>query len=105
MYASYPLYVYCSDLRQAFPLSGLWFLMVYCLFTGFTNQFHKWSHNRNPPALVKLLQDCRVIVSYKEHQRHHRGDYTEAFCLTNGMCNGFLELIGFWRAITPEKRE
>lgn len=73
----------------------MWWLSIYCLFTGFTNQFHKWSHDKNPSFLVRTLQALWIVVPPEEHQRHHI-DPTKSYCLTTGWCNLLLDKIGYW---------
>lgn len=83
------------DLQDEFYLSLLWFFIVYCIFTAFSNQFHKWSHQPHPNFVVKTLQNWGIIISKKEHHRHHTNNKV-AYCVTTGIWNSLLEKINFW---------
>jgi hypothetical protein len=76
----------------------LWFWMVYCVFTGFTNQFHKWSHKKHPNWFVAFLQKIGLALRFEDHQRHHANPEI-GYCLTTGWCNPFLEHIGYWHGV------
>lgn len=81
----------------AWSVAWMWFWVIYCIFTAFTNQFHKWSHTRTAdlPKLVRLLQKYNVILDQQEHKRHHH-DNKKALCLTTGWCNWLLEKLNIW---------
>ncbi len=65
----------------------------------FTNQFHKWSHESRPPALVAALQRWHVILPVGHHQVHHVAPYTKYYCITNGWLNEPLHQIGYFRVM------
>lgn len=70
------------------------YLMSFSLFFTFwillTNQFHKWSHELNPPVLVLKLQRLGLILSRENHDRHHKDNHTENYFITNGFINYFI---------------
>jgi hypothetical protein len=64
-----------------------------------TNQVHQWAHMPRPPALVRFLQDWRVILSREEHARHHRPPYAAYYCIATGWCNRPLAGIDFFKRL------
>lgn len=66
----------------------------------FTAQVHRWAHDREQPALVRLLQRTRLILSPEHHAHHHRRPYDVHFCITNGWLNGLLDRLRVWDRLT-----
>jgi ubiquitin-conjugating enzyme E2 variant len=66
-----------------------------CSLMG-TNQFHKWAHVARVPRIVARLQALGLILSPREHARHHRGDHSRAFCVTTGWLNPLLDGARFF---------
>ena len=62
-----------------------------------TNQIHQWAHMPHPARWVKRLQDWRLILSRREHLRHHAAPYATHYCIALGWCNGALSKIDFFR--------
>jgi len=82
-------------------ISVFWFTFTLSLlfFVGLTNQFHKWTHIPKPPKLVRVLQECNIILSKKIHNQHHSVPFDCNYCITTGWFNPILEVIGFWRGL------
>jgi len=53
----------------------------------------------SPPAPIRLLQKCRLILDRAGHAAHHAGAYDAHYCITTGWCNGPLEAIGLFRRL------
>ena len=53
-------------------------------------QSHMPAHRR--PALVNVLQDWGLMISSKEHLKHHH-NYDCNFCIGSGMCNPILRFV------------
>ena len=68
-----------------------------CSVGMLTNQIHQWAHMPAPPRIVRVLQDCRLILGRAEHARHHQRPYDGCYCITTGWCNRPLERAGFFR--------
>jgi plasmanylethanolamine desaturase len=75
------------------------FLASLCGIGLWTNQIHQWAHMTRPPAVVRALQACRLILSRPSHMRHHRLPYTDSYCITTGWCNRPLAAIGFYACL------
>jgi ubiquitin-conjugating enzyme E2 variant len=69
------------------------------VFTFATNQFHKWSHEDAPPALVAWLQERGLILAREHHQVHHTFPYESHYCITTGWLNRPLSAIRFWSTL------
>jgi hypothetical protein len=76
-------------------LFGTFFLFL-CLAAFLTNQFHKWAHMDEPPALVGWLQEKGVILSQEHHDIHHESPYDTYYCITAGFWNPLLDRIRFY---------
>jgi len=55
--------------------------------------FHRWAHMR-PPALVRMAQDLRLLVSVREHALHHTQPYDTRFAVITGWSNFLLDRLG-----------
>eukprot|EP00903_Cladosiphon_okamuranus_P020326 g18649.t1 len=64
-----------------------------------SNEFHRFAHMTNPPALVRALQEVGLIVSRREHGRHHSSPFEEKYCIVNGICNGPLDRFRVFRLL------
>jgi hypothetical protein len=76
-------------------LLGSFFLFL-CLAAFLTNQFHKWAHMDEPPALVGWLQARGMILSQEHHDIHHESPYDTYYCITAGFWNPLLDRIRFY---------
>lgn len=75
-----------------------------------TNQFHKWAHMDEPPALPRLLQDWHLILGRAHHQTHHTSPFDTYYCITTGWLNPLfaktrifdrLESVSRWFGFRP----
>ncbi|HLM43230.1 MAG TPA: fatty acid desaturase family protein, partial [Myxococcaceae bacterium] len=64
-----------------------------------TNQFHKWSHLEQPPALIGFLQRTHLVLPPDHHQIHHTAPFNKYYCITVGWMNKPLLMIGFFPAL------
>ncbi|RNF15422.1 ubiquitin-conjugating enzyme variant Kua like proteinue [Trypanosoma conorhini] len=78
-------------------VGGHVFLLTLTIFVALTNEVHKWSHMAKPPAVVRFLMSCHVILTPRGHRKHHTGNYDQSYCITTGWMNGILDYINFWR--------
>ncbi|HLY60532.1 MAG TPA: fatty acid desaturase family protein [Terriglobia bacterium] len=72
---------------QHFRLFVLAFILFLSNAVFATNQFHKWAHMPNPPALARFLQRVHLIVSRSHHQIHHVSPFNTHYCITTGWLN------------------
>jgi plasmanylethanolamine desaturase len=85
-----------------FPLDRQWgrlaevFGFGFCLVGISTNQVHQWAHMRRPPVFVRFLQWTGIILSRREHSRHHVAPFAQHYCIATGWCNGCLAAIDFF---------
>lgn len=83
------------------PPAPAYFLTVALYCQMLSQEFHKYSHmppNRHPD-LVRTLQRAGLIISTKEHGRHHTSPYDGHYCIFNGWCNSFLDQSKFFRRL------
>jgi len=64
-----------------------------------TNQFHKWSHLEQPPALIGFLQRTHLVLPPDHHQIHHTAPFNKYYCITVGWMNKPLAMIGFFHTL------
>jgi hypothetical protein len=62
-----------------------------------TNQFHKWAHEDEPPALVVALMKAHLILETKHHDVHHTPPFDQYYCITTGWLNPLLDKIQFFK--------
>jgi len=64
-----------------------------------TNQFHKWSHMDEPPALVGFLQRLHLVLPPEHHRVHHTAPFNKYYCITVGWMNKPLMMVHFFPAL------
>jgi len=74
-------------------------LLFTALFLAMTGQIHKWAHMEEPPAVVRLLQRSRILLSKEAHAPHHAAPFVRSYCITCGWLNGTLSFLHFFRAL------
>ncbi len=67
------------------------------LWVMLTNQFHKWSHEDEVPAVLAALMKARIILEPGHHQRHHTAPFDTYYCITHGWLNPLLHQLNFFR--------
>ena len=73
---------------------GVAFVVFFATWTVMTNQFHQWSHQADPPRVVRLLQRCRIILSRDHHAVHHNPPFDTRYCITSGIMNRWIDRSG-----------
>lgn len=74
-------------------------LLSTALFLAMTSQIHKWAHMAEPPAMVRLLQRSRMLLSKEAHALHHAAPFVHSYCITCGWLNGPLSFLRFFRVL------
>jgi len=69
------------------------FVIFLALAVFATNQVHKWAHAKETVRPVRWLQAYGVILSPHRHARHHRGDFSNGYCVTTGWLNPALDAL------------
>lgn len=73
---------FALGLRVLLIFTGIWVLM--------TSEIHAWSHQplaqraTQPPRIVRLLQNCGIVLDPFQHARHHQGAHQSHYCITSG---------------------
>lgn len=75
------------------------FALAFCGAGVMTNQIHQWAHRSSPPLVIRMLQDCGLILHRAGHAQHHARPYDVGYCITTGWCNRLLDATGFFRAL------
>jgi hypothetical protein len=83
----------------ASSLASASFWLSFALFCGLTNQVHSWAHMKNPPRLVRGLQDSGLLLSRQHHHLHHIRPHDCNYCITTGWMNRPLTAIGFFEGV------
>lgn len=73
------------------------FLSLFINWWLVSQEFHKYSHMKQVPPLIKKLQEFNVILSRKEHGLHHNSPFEGHYCILTGICNDFLDKTKFFR--------
>ena len=72
------------------------FFLALCFAVFLTNQFHKWAHMDDPPAVALWLQRRGLILSREHHDIHHESPYDTYYCITVGVWNPVLDHTNFF---------
>jgi hypothetical protein len=75
------------------------FIAFFATWTVMTNQFHKWSHQVNPPRVARMLQRHHIVLSRVHHAAHHRPPFDTRYCITSGAMNGWVDRSGVLRRV------
>lgn len=94
---------YQSFLGGFAVLGILWYIGVSPVYSALTmllaslgNEVHMWSH-RKTNWFIELLQEMAIIITPRNHAKHHRPPYDRYYCTITNLVNPVLELIMFWR--------
>jgi ubiquitin-conjugating enzyme E2 variant len=85
-----------DDAIGAGVLVGMYTVMMAAMAA---NVFHKWAHTRRPPLLGRVMQRMGLVISYRQHARHHCPPYVNSYCIAIGWLNPLLDRIRFWRGL------
>ena len=80
--------------RTTGTIFGIAFTAFFATWTVMTNQFHKWSHQANPPPVARLLQRCHIVLACEHHAGHHNPPFDTRYCITSGIMNGWIDRSG-----------
>ena len=69
---------------------------VFAFSALLTNQFHLWAHAEKVPTGVRWLQGRGLILTPARHAVHHRGGFSQSYCMTTGWMNPLLDGIDFF---------
>ena len=58
---------------------------------------HRWTHETQPPPMVKTLRRLGLAQSTEDHREHHKAPWATNFCILNGSLNPVLDKVHFWR--------
>jgi ubiquitin-conjugating enzyme E2 variant len=78
---------------EASAIAGHGFVIALALAVFATNQVHKWAHAAHVATPIRWLQRTRLILSPDAHDRHHRGDFSNGYCVTTGWLNPLLDAL------------
>ena len=70
------------------------FIAFFATWTVLTNQFHKWSHQADPPPLARLLQRYHIVLARDHHAGHHKPPFDTRYCITSGVMNRWIDRSG-----------
>lgn len=75
------------------------FYLVFSIAIFLTNQFHKWAHLDEVPAVVAWLQKHNVVLSKEHHDVHHVSPFDTYYCITVGWWNPLLQRSRFFEKV------
>ena len=98
----YPYAILGVAVSFALPTQLRAFVLFFAVFSTLQQASHLWCHarlsGRPVPRLVALLQDARILLNHKAHQKHHADPHFDAnFCIFTGHTNAFLNQC--WRGV------
>lgn len=73
------------------------FLALFINWWMLSQEFHKYSHMKKPPSIIKFLQNNSIILSRKEHGLHHTSPFEGNYCILTGIMNPLLDRSNFFR--------
>lgn len=75
-----------------------WQVGLFVIISVNANQVHKWSHMSRAEVgpVVACLQDCRILLTPRQHALHHTDPKNTYYCPVTNLVNPVLEAIRFW---------
>jgi hypothetical protein len=75
-----------------------WQVGLFVVISVNANQVHKWSHMTRAEVgpIVAFLQDCRILLTPRQHALHHTDPKNTYYCPVTNLLNPVLEAIRFW---------
>lgn len=92
------LFVWLYQESLTFALVSIWLSLTFGLAVV-TNLFHRWAHADEVPGYVEVLQKMRLILPKQHHDIHHTTPHRDAYCITCGWMNPFLDKVRFFRGV------
>ncbi len=86
-----PVAIVLSDPTQLWQFLFLSASIFFTLGIFMTNQFHKWSHEPDPPSYARTLQKMNLILPSDHHDVHHTAPFDTYYCITCGWMNPILQ--------------
>jgi ubiquitin-conjugating enzyme E2 variant len=85
--------------ESAYGATLLVFMYAVLVVAMAANVFHRWAHMTRPPLVGRVMQRAGLIISFKQHAKHHRPPYVQHYCIAIGWLNPLLDGIRFWRGL------
>lgn len=75
-----------------------WHVALFVFISVNANQVHKWSHMSRAEVgpVVAFLQDCRILLTPRQHALHHTDPKNTYYCPVTNLVNPTLEALRFW---------
>jgi plasmanylethanolamine desaturase len=85
------------------PAPAVFAGVVVCLVISgimvFGTHAHRLGHRDTRSKIVRILQNCRLLVTPSYHAVHHRGNHDIRYCVINGWANPLCDRIRLWRSL------
>lgn len=95
-----PAYFALPWATNAWSAVGGSFFIAFTLSIVFTNQFHKWAHQKSRSRFATTMQKVRFVLTPEIHAIHHTPPFERYYCITSGWLNPLLERAGFFDWLT-----
>lgn len=85
--------------ESAYGVTLLVFMYAVLVVAITANVFHRWAHMARPPLIGRVMQRAGLIISFRQHAKHHQPPYTRHYCIAIGWLNPLLDGLRFWRGM------
>lgn len=75
------------------------FMVLFLNSQILSQEFHKYSHMTQPPAIMAKLQETGLVLSRKAHGAHHSSPFEGNYCILTGWWNELLDSSNFFRKL------
>lgn len=79
----------------SWSLAWPWFITLAFALLSQGNQIHAWTHGRRP-VVVQYLQGAKILISPRDHAKHHRHPFDTNYCTMSPWLNPILSAVRFW---------
>jgi hypothetical protein len=98
----YPYAILGNLVSFALPTQLRAFVLFFAVFSAIQQASHLWCHarlsNRPVPRIVRYLQDARILLNHRAHEKHHTDpNFDGNFCIFTGHTNALLNVC--WRGV------
>lgn len=76
-----------------------WQFYLMAALAALGNETHAWTHSSYRNPVVKFLHDTCLVITPKNHGKHHHEPWDKSFCVLTNWVNPILDGIQFWRGL------
>lgn len=86
-------------MRPSVGVAAILGVLTFDVLVTLSLELHKFGHTFTPGPTLRTLQKLGLVLSAKQHMRHHAGEHDSHYCIVNGWADATLGRLGFFRML------